>query len=34
VTHSEKNAEFGHRTIELEDGWMVNPAPLKSAPVA
>ena len=26
VTHSEKNAEFGHRTICLEDGWMVRAA--------
>ena len=26
VTHSEKNAEYGHRTIQLEDGWMVNTA--------
>jgi putative ABC transport system ATP-binding protein len=25
VTHSERNAEYGHRTIFLEDGWMVNP---------
>jgi ABC-type lipoprotein export system ATPase subunit len=22
VTHSEKNAEYGHRVIELEDGWI------------
>ncbi len=27
VTHSEKNAEFGHRTIYLEDGWMVGDPP-------
>ncbi len=26
VTHSEKNAEYGDRTIFLEDGWMVNAA--------
>ena len=26
VTHSEKNAEYGHRTIFLEDGWIVNEA--------
>ena len=26
VTHSERNAEYGHRTIFLEDGWMVNAA--------
>jgi putative ABC transport system ATP-binding protein len=24
VTHSERNAEFGHRTINLADGWIVN----------
>lgn len=23
VTHSEKNAEYGHRTINLADGWIV-----------
>jgi len=23
VTHSEQNAEYGHRTIQLEDGWVV-----------
>lgn len=23
VTHSEKNAAYGHRTIQLQDGWMV-----------
>jgi ABC-type lipoprotein export system ATPase subunit len=26
VTHSEKNAEYGHRVIELFDGWMVSSA--------
>ncbi len=26
VTHSEKNAEYGNRTIFLEDGWLANPA--------
>lgn len=26
VTHSERNAEFGNRLIELEDGWMKVPA--------
>jgi ABC-type lipoprotein export system ATPase subunit len=26
VTHSEKNAEFGHRTINLADGWIANAA--------
>ena len=24
VTHSEQNASFGHRVIQLADGWMVN----------
>jgi putative ABC transport system ATP-binding protein len=26
VTHSEKNASYGHRTIQLRDGWIVEPA--------
>jgi ABC-type lipoprotein export system ATPase subunit len=25
VTHSEKNASYGHRTIQLRDGWVVSP---------
>src|SRR5919204_2926542 len=25
VTHSEKNASYGHRTIHLRDGWIVDP---------
>jgi len=25
VTHSEKNASYGHRTIQLRDGWIVAP---------
>jgi ABC-type lipoprotein export system ATPase subunit len=25
VTHSEKNASYGHRTIQLRDGWIVEP---------
>ena len=25
VTHSERNAAYGHRTIELRDGWIVAP---------
>jgi len=25
VTHSEKNASYGHRTIQLRDGWIVSP---------
>ena len=24
VTHSEENAEYGHRVIQLRDGWVVN----------
>jgi putative ABC transport system ATP-binding protein len=24
VTHSERNAEYGHRIIQLADGWLVN----------
>jgi ABC-type lipoprotein export system ATPase subunit len=23
VTHSEKNASYGHRVIQLNDGWIV-----------
>jgi ABC-type lipoprotein export system ATPase subunit len=23
VTHSEENARYGHRIIQLKDGWMV-----------
>ena len=23
VTHSEKNASYGHRIIQLRDGWIV-----------
>jgi putative ABC transport system ATP-binding protein len=25
VTHSEKNASYGNRTIQLRDGWVVSP---------
>jgi ABC-type lipoprotein export system ATPase subunit len=25
VTHSETNAAYGNRIIQLEDGWIVNP---------
>jgi putative ABC transport system ATP-binding protein len=25
VTHSERNASYGHRTIQLRDGWIVEP---------
>ncbi len=31
VTHSEKNASYGHRTINLRDGWVVDPVPADSA---
>ena len=24
VTHSEKNAAFGNRVIQLRDGWIIN----------
>jgi putative ABC transport system ATP-binding protein len=27
VTHSERNAGYGNRTIHLRDGWVVEPAP-------
>jgi putative ABC transport system ATP-binding protein len=27
VTHSERNASYGHRTIHLRDGWVVEPTP-------
>jgi ABC-type lipoprotein export system ATPase subunit len=26
VTHSEANAAYGHRIINLADGWVVKPA--------
>jgi ABC-type lipoprotein export system ATPase subunit len=25
VTHSERNAEYGHRVVQLHDGWIVGP---------
>jgi putative ABC transport system ATP-binding protein len=35
VTHNEKNAEYGHRIIELEDGWIKhNPAPANAGSLA
>jgi putative ABC transport system ATP-binding protein len=35
VTHNEKNAEYGHRVIELEDGWIKTaPAPAKAGSLA
>jgi putative ABC transport system ATP-binding protein len=27
VTHSERNASYGNRTVQLRDGWVVEPAP-------
>jgi putative ABC transport system ATP-binding protein len=34
VTHSEKNASYGHRTIQLRDGWIVSPETTAAAPGA
>jgi putative ABC transport system ATP-binding protein len=34
VTHSEKNASYGHRTIQLRDGWIVSPQTAEPAPSA
>jgi putative ABC transport system ATP-binding protein len=34
VTHSEKNASYGHRTIQLQDGWIVSPHTAEAAPGA
>lgn len=35
VTHNEKNAEYGHRIIELEDGWIKhNPTPANAGSTA
>ncbi len=34
VTHSERNASYGHRTIQLRDGWVVEPETAGSAPAA
>jgi putative ABC transport system ATP-binding protein len=34
VTHSERNAAYGHRIIQLKDGWVVSessPAAVQSA---
>jgi putative ABC transport system ATP-binding protein len=31
VTHSEKNAEYGNRIIEIVDGWINNPVPTEAA---
>jgi ABC-type lipoprotein export system ATPase subunit len=31
VTHSERNASYGHRTINLHDGWVVEPAQAMAA---
>ena len=32
VTHSEKNASYGHRTIQLRDGWIVQGALAEGIP--
>jgi ABC-type lipoprotein export system ATPase subunit len=32
VTHSEKNASYGHRTIQLRDGWVVAPETAATGP--
>jgi putative ABC transport system ATP-binding protein len=31
VTHSERNASYGHRTIHLHDGWIAEPSPTEAA---
>ena len=31
VTHSEKNASYGHRIIQLKDGWVVSENPVVAA---
>ena len=31
VTHSERNASYGNRTIHLRDGWVVEPSPVDVA---
>ena len=31
VTHSERNASYGHRTIQLKDGWIVEHEPAGSS---
>ncbi len=32
VTHSERNASYGHRTIQLRDGWIVEPEAAATGP--
>jgi putative ABC transport system ATP-binding protein len=32
VTHSERNASYGHRTIQLRDGWIVAPETAATSP--
>jgi len=32
VTHSERNASYGHRTIQLRDGWIVQPEAAAASP--
>ena len=31
VTHSEKNAEYGNRIIQIVDGWIDNPVATEAA---
>src|SRR3954465_1677321 len=31
VTHSERNASYGNRTIHLHDGWIADPSPAEAA---
>ena len=31
VTHSERNASYGHRTVHLHDGWIAEPSPAEAA---
>ena len=34
VTHSETNAAYGNRVIQLEDGWIVNPERERTAQIS
>jgi ABC-type uncharacterized transport system ATPase component len=34
VTHSETNAAYGNRVIQLEDGWIVNPEREQTAQIS
>ena len=31
VTHSEKNAQYGNRIIQLKDGWVESDSPTRQA---